>query len=172
RYASHWKAIILIDEADVFLEARSSEGSGQAERNGLVAVFLRTLEYFQGIIFLTSNRINVFDVAIKSRLHLALQYSAPTASTRRQLWQKRLETVPAADRNFNLGQVLDSVQQSEMNGREISNSINTALTLARDENKKLEFDHLQTIIQVWQDFGVALEEEGKSSDMKIIQDCE
>ena len=37
RYASHWKAIILIDEADVFLEARSSEGSGQAERNGLVA---------------------------------------------------------------------------------------------------------------------------------------
>ena len=37
RYASHWKALILIDEADVFLEARSSEGGGQAERNGLVA---------------------------------------------------------------------------------------------------------------------------------------
>ena len=107
-------------------------------------------------------------MAIKSRLHLALKYSAPTASTRRQLWQKRLEAIPAADRNFNLGQVLDSVQQSEMNGREISNSINTALTLARDENKKLEFDHLQTIIDVWQDFGVALEEEAKSLDMKII----
>ena len=107
-------------------------------------------------------------MAIKSRLHLALQYSPPTVGTRRQLWQKRLETIPPDDRDFQLEEVLDSVEQSEMNGREISNSINTALTLARDEKKKLDFKHLQTIIQVWKDFGASLEKEGKSLDMKIV----
>lgn len=40
-YAARWGAIVLIDEADVFLEARSSH---DLERNALVAVFLRKLE--------------------------------------------------------------------------------------------------------------------------------
>ena len=44
-----------------------------------------------------------------------------------------------------------------MNGREISNSLHTALTLARDEESKLEFAHLETIIHVWRDFGKQLE---------------
>ena len=44
RYSSTWKAVILVDEADVFLEARTSQGSGSsADRNGLVAgTFLTT----------------------------------------------------------------------------------------------------------------------------------
>ena len=41
-HAARWGAIVLIDEADVFLEARSLH---DLERNALVAVFLRQLEY-------------------------------------------------------------------------------------------------------------------------------
>lgn len=173
RYASTWQAIVLIDEADVFLEARSSgPGKDSAERNGLVAMFLRTLEYFQGIIFLTSNRVSVFDQAIKSRVHLALQYQPPNRASRRQLWRNQLAGLPEGatafggakgwgDRGWgdervagqdHLEGVLDLVEEAEMNGREISNSIHTALTLARDEKTPLGRGHLRTIIEVWREF--------------------
>jgi len=174
RYASTWKAIVLIDEADVFLEARSSvEGKDSADRNGLVAMFLRTLEYFQGIIFLTSNRVSVFDQAIKSRVHLALQYAPPNMTSRRQLWRNALRGLPGWSTDFVGGrdgrggddgaerafeEVLDVVEKAEMNGREISNSIHTALTLARDEKKPLGRGDLETIIEVWGEFARQLGE--------------
>lgn len=40
--AARWRAVVLIDEADVFLEARSLH---DLTRNALVSVFLRQLEY-------------------------------------------------------------------------------------------------------------------------------
>ncbi|KAK5023013.1 hypothetical protein LTR16_012389, partial [Cryomyces antarcticus] len=50
---TRWNAILLLDEADVFLEQRSLH---ELERNKLVSVFLRILEYYEGIMFLTTNR--------------------------------------------------------------------------------------------------------------------
>lgn len=37
RYATRWKAMLLVDEADVFLESRQSGGQANLERNALVA---------------------------------------------------------------------------------------------------------------------------------------
>lgn len=51
-----WGAILLLDEADVFLEKRNMH---DIHRNALVSIFLRQLEYFQGILFLTTNRVEV-----------------------------------------------------------------------------------------------------------------
>lgn len=51
-----WGAILLLDEADVFLEKRTMN---DVHRNALVSIFLRQLEYFQGILFLTTNRVQV-----------------------------------------------------------------------------------------------------------------
>lgn len=51
-----WGAILLLDEADVFLEKRNIH---DIHRNALVSIFLRQLEYFQGILFLTTNRVEV-----------------------------------------------------------------------------------------------------------------
>ncbi|KAJ6576113.1 P-loop containing nucleoside triphosphate hydrolase protein [Mycena vulgaris] len=69
-----WDAVVLIDEADVFLEER---GTADVDRNAMVAVFLRQLEYFQGILFLTMNRVKQFDAAFQSRIHLSLRYTEP-----------------------------------------------------------------------------------------------
>ncbi len=41
RIATAWKAVVLIDEADVFLEERARD---DLKRNAMVAVFLRQLE--------------------------------------------------------------------------------------------------------------------------------
>lgn len=61
--ASTWNAVLLIDEADVFLERRSLN---DMERNGLVSIFLRVLEYYQGILFMTTNRVRTFDDAVRT----------------------------------------------------------------------------------------------------------
>lgn len=51
--AKTFRAVLLLDEADVFLEQRTCH---DLVRNALVSIFLRQLEYYQGILFLTTNR--------------------------------------------------------------------------------------------------------------------
>lgn len=59
--AHSWGALLLLDEADVFLEKREVH---DIHRNALVSIFLRLLEYFQGILFLTTNRVETFGKSI------------------------------------------------------------------------------------------------------------
>jgi hypothetical protein len=61
--AQTWKAVLLLDEADVFLYQRSNN---DVIRNALVSIFLRQLEYYQGILFLTTNMIAQCDLAFES----------------------------------------------------------------------------------------------------------
>jgi len=50
-------------------------------------VFLRILEYYEGILILTSNRVGTFDEAFKSRIQVAIHYDKLTKRSRRQIWQ-------------------------------------------------------------------------------------
>ncbi|RTE72687.1 hypothetical protein BHE90_012906 [Fusarium euwallaceae] len=68
--ASRWGCILFLGEADIFLSARELM---DFKRNGLVAV-LRVLEYYTGILFPTTNRIDDFDEAFASRVHMSLYY--------------------------------------------------------------------------------------------------
>ena len=79
--ARKWGAIILIDEADVYLAERSLQ---DIRRNSLVTVFLRHLEYFQGIMFLTTNRVSTFDGAFQSRIHFAMKFADLTAGAKKK----------------------------------------------------------------------------------------
>jgi hypothetical protein len=54
KWAQDWRAILLLDEADVYLASRKNM---DIERNSVVSVFLRALEYYGGILFITTNRI-------------------------------------------------------------------------------------------------------------------
>ncbi|KAK0620529.1 hypothetical protein B0T14DRAFT_233706 [Immersiella caudata] len=71
RLAHLWDCVLLLDEADVFLARRDI---ASLKRNALVSVFLRVLEYYSGILFLTTNRVGTIDEAFKSRIHLSLYY--------------------------------------------------------------------------------------------------
>ena len=59
-----WSAILLLLEADVFLQERDAK---DVARNALVSIFLRQLEYYQGILILTTNRIANCDPAFESK---------------------------------------------------------------------------------------------------------
>ena len=62
RIGSQWGSVALLDEADVFLEQRSLH---DLARNALVAVFLRQLEYFPGLLFVTTNRVLCYQASGK-----------------------------------------------------------------------------------------------------------
>ncbi|KAK6064498.1 AAA family ATPase [Seiridium cupressi] len=72
--ARRWGCVLLIDEADVFLHKRNI---GNLERNALVSLFLRRLEYFEGIMILTTNRDKDMDEAFTSAWPHAFQVQLP-----------------------------------------------------------------------------------------------
>ncbi|KAF5328273.1 hypothetical protein D9758_017849 [Tetrapyrgos nigripes] len=150
--AFRWKAIALIDEADVFLERRQVDN---VERNAMVAVFLRHLEYYPGILFLTTNRVSVFDEAIKSRIHISLFYDRLSPETREHLWDAFLSE---ADPQF-FAFLHEKPKQKKilrnlpLNGREIKSVVKTAAAMALyDSQREMRFDDLIQAIQTlnWQ----------------------
>lgn len=83
KMAKHWGAILLIDEADIYMEQRVTQ---DLSRNNLVAGFLRAMEYYQGILFLTTNRVGTFDEAFISRIHVSIHYPDFSDKDRIEVW--------------------------------------------------------------------------------------
>ncbi|WP_254048268.1 ATP-binding protein [Uliginosibacterium sp. TH139] len=81
--AQRWGAVVLIDEADVYIKRRDNDMTA----NAVVGVFLRVLEYFNGLLFLTTNRMDDIDEAIISRCIALIKYAPPDALARRRIWQ-------------------------------------------------------------------------------------
>ena len=156
QYATIWQAVVLLDEADVFLEARKDDAADSSTRNALVAVFLRHLEYFSGIVFLTTNRIGVFDAAMKSRIHLALGYKDASLEMRGALWRQTLRSIPENEVDMDIDETVKNVVGEKLNGREITNAINTSRTLARFEKSPLMSRHIETVLGVKIEFEVSL----------------
>lgn len=159
QYATMWKAIVLLDEADVFLESRE-DLNGNSDRNALVAVFLKELEYFSGIVFLTTNRLASFDLAMKSRIHLALGYDPPDIEIRRQIWMQVLSRVPEDEVDIEeMDDAVENLLLADLNGREISNAVNTARTIARFQKRKLQVEDIEKVLGVRKEFDKSLERE-------------
>lgn len=78
-----WGSILLIDEADVYIRKRDNS----MEHNAVVASFLRQLEYFSGLLFLTSNREEDIDDAIRSRCSATIRYQTPKKPDLIKIWQ-------------------------------------------------------------------------------------
>jgi SpoVK/Ycf46/Vps4 family AAA+-type ATPase len=184
-----WGCVVLLDEADTFLEQRTSK---DLERNALVTVFLRVLEYYDGILILTSNRVGSFDEAFKSRIQLALQYSSLTKAQRREIWKnflsrfKDIEESPtwsvanltepgsrkrkfakSSDIDFDdVDRYIDDLAGFQMNGRQIRNAITTARQLATYKGERMMYRHLHHTIAVANKFDKYLLElhDGLSDD--------
>ncbi|KAG8169560.1 hypothetical protein KVR01_000305 [Diaporthe batatas] len=138
--ANRWGCILLLDEADVFLSSRTDDNF---ERNGLVAVFLRVLEYYAGILFLTTNRVGVIDEAFRSRVHISLYYPPLGYQETRAVFKLNLKLI---EDRFNIDKRNIDIERDEIidfaldyfrihekarwNGRQIRNACQTALALA------------------------------------------
>eukprot|EP00471_Norrisiella_sphaerica_P002092 CAMPEP_0184486550 /NCGR_PEP_ID=MMETSP0113_2-20130426/8031_1 /TAXON_ID=91329 /ORGANISM="Norrisiella sphaerica, Strain BC52" /LENGTH=472 /DNA_ID=CAMNT_0026868477 /DNA_START=287 /DNA_END=1705 /DNA_ORIENTATION=+ len=146
--ASIWKAIILLDEADVFLEKRTIN---DIHRCALVGVFLRMLEYHDGIIFLTTNRVQCFDPAFKSRISMSLHYEDLNDAGRATVWKNISQAMAKTDElSGNLDfKVLG--QKYELNGRQIRSCLRLAKALAEnDSNKVVTMSHIDETAKIVQ----------------------
>ncbi|PWY87579.1 hypothetical protein BO70DRAFT_427501 [Aspergillus heteromorphus CBS 117.55] len=154
RLAQLWDCILLLDEADVFLSERTPAA---LERNALVSVFLRMLEYYTGILFLTTNLPGSIDEAFKSRIHISLYYPHLKRDTTLKIWDMNLQRLAAIEsERAKVGQqpslTIDSkgikrfakkhYRENEdgkgrWNGRQIRNAFLIASALAHFEKKDL-----------------------------------
>jgi DNA polymerase III delta prime subunit len=157
--AARWRAVLLVDEADVFLEERSIQSANSSNRNALVSVLLRCLEYYEGIIILTTNRITSFDVAVQSRMHLAIQYKDLTDEQKFEIFKNFLAKVPDSkidgDREKLYQNVEGLCRYNVLNGRQIRNIVSAALALAKSDKKgreKLKWEHLRRVFETTMDF--------------------
>ena len=162
-----WDALVLIDEADIFLEARTSK---EIQRNALVCVILRLLEYYSGCLFLSSNRAaSSIDPAIASRITVMLGYPPLDVHGRTKVWKNLVDLVPVQPVDATTGQLPEKIAKNprraaryrvdfsnddysslgsdyELNGRQIKNSIVLARALARERGTPLSLAILRRAV--------------------------
>ena len=119
----------------------------------IAIVFLRVLEYYEGILFLTTNRLTTFDTAFRSRIHLALKYSALNQETRKELWKLFIAKTSKDDvlEAWSEGD-LNELAKVNINGRQIKNTVRTANTLAKSTKTNLNKEHLEVVLETIRDF--------------------
>lgn len=110
---TRWRAVLQFDECEIFLSKRGTE----LERSAIVGIFLRLLDYYRGLLFLTTNRPESLDEAVISRVMLRLKYPKLDSSTRAKIWQSMFEVAKLSlvDIDF------ETLAKLELNGREIRN---------------------------------------------------
>ena len=145
----------------------------------IASVFLRVLEYYSGILFLTTNRLGDFDEAFTSRIHISLHYpqldldqTLRIFELNERLMQQRFEkkgrqlTIEEnAIRKFAIA-YWEANEKMRWNGRQIRNACQTALALAEfdaqggsihhidnpDAPVKLTTDHLEVVSKAYKGF--------------------
>ena len=111
--AQRWGAVMLIDEADVYIKRRDNN----IAMNAVVGVFLRVLEYFNGLLFLTTNRVDDIDEAIVSRCIALIKYYPPDSDARRRIWQVMVDQFDLAVDASLINQLVDTFPDAT--GRDI-----------------------------------------------------
>lgn len=160
--ATRWKAILLIDEADVYIHERGSD----INQNAVVRVFLRLLEYYKGILFLTTNRSTMIDDAIASRATARIRYQYPNATDLKSIWK-------IISRNSNIDieeEVINSAIQlfPRLSGRDVKNTIKLAHLMSLDDKSKITIEKIAHVIRFKQtEYSEEEQEENTISENEV-----
>lgn len=151
--AQSWGAILLIDEADIFLERRKND---DINRNAMVSIFLRLLEYYSGIVFFTSNRADDLDPAFHSRVSLTIKYHAHNEQDRRQIWKNLLNVI--APRDYIEKEEIELLAERDLNGRQIKNTIRLAVALRSESFQEYTlFEAIEAVLDANTGLGSGVE---------------
>ncbi|KAF6842178.1 hypothetical protein CMUS01_03355 [Colletotrichum musicola] len=152
KMADSWRAILLIDECDIFLERREKK---DIERNAVVSAFLQKIEYFGGLLFLTTNRVGHIDDAFMSRVHAVIGFEPLDGARREKIWdslltklnRERKGAIRISNGAKKFLRTPEVLEYTHWNGREIRNAFQTAIALAEYEAKSAsDYDPAQEII--------------------------
>lgn len=113
--AARWNAILLLDEADVYVAKRGSD----LTQNAIVGVFLRVLEYYKGVLFMTTNRADLIDDAVLSRCIARIDYATPDIGDQKKIWRVLADTAKIAMSDDDIEAI--TTEFSKLTGRDIKN---------------------------------------------------
>lgn len=146
KLALRGSAIVLIDEADTFLAKRAMGGGNRDYyHNTLVSIFLKHLEYFSGVIFLTTNEETGIDEAVKSRV-IFLRYGELSTKSRTNIWKNQLskgQHAPAEEIFQSICEELGG--KYELDGREIQTLAHLSLTICRRRKQEVSKEVIQEL---------------------------
>ncbi|MDH4944524.1 ATP-binding protein [Sulfurimonas sp. C5] len=125
--------ILLLNEADQFLGARSSgniTGSDQMH-NQMQNIFLEQIENFRGMLIATTNLLENIDSAFSRRFNYKIEFKKPDYEQRVQLWKKMLPKDAPYEEGFNK----EELAEYSLTGGQINLIIkNTAYKVAVKED--------------------------------------
>ncbi|KAH9550338.1 hypothetical protein CY35_10G066500 [Sphagnum magellanicum] len=140
--AYSWRAIVLMDEADIYLEKRISFAADPT-RNVITGIFLRVLNYNRGVIFLTTNHVTALDDAVRSRISMFIRYHPLTLSQRAKVWETLVSGVGLCDAD------LEMLAAHELDGHQIHNCIQIAQTWATSCKEPLSTQHVLKVLNMF-----------------------
>jgi len=94
--------ILLLNEADQFLGARSSGVTSGADQmhNQMQNIFLEQIENFRGMLIATTNLLENIDKAFSRRFNYKIEFKKPNEEQRLELWKKMLPLDAPYEDNF------------------------------------------------------------------------
>lgn len=115
------------------------------------------MEYFKGLLFLTTDRVGQIDDAFILRVHIAIGYTPLSGEARKKIWNGffkklvkeragKIQVAPGAKKwVFEMA----ASGQGQLNGRDIRNALQTAIALAEAEAEEdADFDTSKLAIVV------------------------
>jgi SpoVK/Ycf46/Vps4 family AAA+-type ATPase len=113
---------------------------------------LRLLEYYSGILFLTTNRVESIDPAFQSRVTCALRYDPLTVEARAQIWATMLRQLDIDITTTDTDIDVAELAHADINGRQIKNTLQLAAALARHDRVPVGQAHLRETLAVTTSF--------------------
>jgi SpoVK/Ycf46/Vps4 family AAA+-type ATPase len=113
-------------------------------------ISLRHVEYYRGILFLTTNRVQAFDEAFLSRIHVALHFRELTQSSKEQVWTAFINKLGAIQ-EITPEQITDLAAR-DVNGRQIKNAVRTAHSLAVSRRQRIGIRHFAETLDAMEEF--------------------
>jgi len=132
RDVSKSEPILLLNEADQFLSARTASGASGSEKmhNQMQNIFLEQIERFDGILIATTNLLESLDKAFSRRFNHKIEFKKPTFEQRVQLWGKLLPSALPLDDKFDI----NLLAKYDLTGGQIELIIkNTAFKIAVED---------------------------------------
>lgn len=122
--SDRWNAILLLDEADVYVAERGND----LVQNAIVGVFLRTLEYYKGTMFMTTNRADLVDDAIASRCIARIEYDVPSVKDQERIWKILADNTGAKVAPKVIAAF--AAAHPELSGRDVKNLLKLAMLIS------------------------------------------
>jgi hypothetical protein len=98
-------------------------------------------------MFLTTNRIGAIGTAFKGRIDLIIPYYDLNEDSRKSVWKNFINRLGPGAAEVSQDD-FDILAKNEMNGREIKNSVKTAMVLAEDKKEPLKLEHLRVVLDI------------------------